>query len=404
MDGRGDELPTFMSRLLESLAIFNYNLNIQDMQNAAGDGNHFHNNWQNIDNFGIADMDEEFVDLNGENDDVLVGGANIDDEVFDDPVDLNRENDDVLVGGANIDDEVFYDPVDLNGENDDVLVGGANIDDEVFYDPVDLNGENDDVLVGGADIDDEVFYDPVDLNGENDDVLVGVADIDDEVFYDPVDLNRENDDIAVAGGINNDNVYEAVEEAADVHQDIPEEDPLPGVSSGSTKRPREENVDDEAHTSKRIRLANPDLRTESDIAHEGAEEAADVHQDIPEEDPLPGVSSGSTKRPREENVDDEAHTSKRIRLANPDLRTESDIAHEGAEEAADVHQDIPEEDPLPGVSSGSTKRPREENVDDEAQEGSPPELDNHQVGGSRKKNKKKKKKKKKKKNKKNKKN
>ncbi|XP_019219792.1 uncharacterized protein LOC109204063 [Oreochromis niloticus] len=136
------------------------------------------------------------------------------------------------------------------------------------------------------------------------------------------DNNEQHDDhnAAVVVGIENDDSDEAFEECVDVHQYIPEEDPQPGVSRRRCREMDEEDVE----PNKRIRWSEEFSDDDSDFfsacdtdsegcPHVGNIADEDSPQQVTEEELLPG---GSTKRSREEDVDEEERNSK-----NPGLQT-----------------------------------------------------------------------------------
>ncbi|XP_026048755.1 protein starmaker-like [Astatotilapia calliptera] len=167
------------------------------------------------------------------------------------------------------------------------------------------------------------------------------------------DNNEQHQDrnAVVVGGIENE---EAFEDRVDVHQYIPEEDPQPGVSRRRSRELDEEDVE----PNKRIRWSDDDsdFFSASDTDSEGCPHVGniadeDINQQVTEEAPQPG---GSTKRSREEDVDEEGRNSKKSRLANSDSGTSSTVCDHSESSSDGLFEDAHEE------------------------------LDNHEAGGSRK--------------------
>ncbi|CAI5684558.1 unnamed protein product [Oreochromis niloticus] len=156
-----------------------------------------------------------------------------------------------------------------------------------------------------------------------------------------------DDQNAVIVGIENEDSDEAFEDCEDVHQYIPEEDPQPGVSRRRSREMDEEDVE----PSKRIRWSeefsddDSDFISACDTDSEGCPHVGNIaDEDIKE--PLPG---GSTKRSREEDVDEEEHNGKKSRLSNS-----SDELFEDALEELDNHE-----------AGGSRKRSRDDFEEEE---------------------------------------
>ncbi|KAL3981061.1 nuclear receptor co-repressor 2 [Sarotherodon galilaeus] len=146
-----------------------------------------------------------------------------------------------------------------------------------------------------------------------------------------VNIHELHDDHNAVVGIENEDSDEAFEDCEDIHQYIPEEDPQPGVSR---RRPREMDEED-VEPSKRIRWSeefsddDSDFISACDTDSEGCPHVGNIaDEDIKE--PLPG---GSTKRSREEDVDEEERNSKKSRLA-----TSSDECLADALEELDNHE------------------------------------------------------------------